>query len=254
MSHNPTPEMPFQFGRRQIVSYNQTAQPSYTWLPLRPEDFLAVEPEDEFAQGDRHDADVDVLRRTLRWQHRYSPMLTVLSGLPVRFPGLRAQLAPDILIVPDLAEPHRPRTHFDVAAEGARPTCIVEVTSPAFAHFDRNEKLALYAQAGVTEYFILDAGTPDDQPPVYRWYAYRLHDSAYQAIAPTAAGGFQSAVNRVGFDITADRRSYFLTDLRTGKMITPESAFEDRPAAVQADATTRARALAAQLGRTAGRE
>lgn len=253
VSEDRAPAAPFAYGRRQVISYNQTAQPSYGWLPLAPDDFLAVEPGDEFAEGDRHAADVHVLRRTLRWQHRYSPLLTVLGDLPVHFPGLNAfHPAPDLLIVPDLADRQRPRTHYDVAAEGAHPACIVEVTSPLFAHFDLVEKLALYAQAGVREYVILDAGAPDGQPPVYQWCAYTLRDGVYQPIPAAADGTLHSAVNRVGFGVAADRRGFFVTELRTGKVIVPDPGYEDHPRALEADAATRARALAAQLGRAAG--
>lgn len=57
---------------------------------------------------------------------------------------------PDILY---LTAEHRARARQTV--EGA-PDLIVEVTSPSSARLDRDEKLRLYAEAGVREYWIVD--------------------------------------------------------------------------------------------------
>lgn len=239
----------FPFGRRQVVTYNQTAQPSYSWHPLQPEDFLAAQPGDEFAHGPRHAADVDTLFRALRWHHRYSPLLTVLTGLPVTFPGIKARPAPDLLVVPNLTDAQRPRTQYDVSAEGSLPTFILEVTSPLFARVDLEDKLALYAQASVQEYFILDAHASDDQDPDYRWLAYKLDGAAYRPLPFAADGAVRSAVNRTGFTLSPDRRGFAVVDLRTGRTIIPDPSFDAPPAAVQSEAAARAHALAAQLSR-----
>ncbi|RIK39371.1 MAG: hypothetical protein DCC55_18285 [Chloroflexi bacterium] len=238
----------FYYGRRQIIRYDKTGQPSYTWLPLRPADFLDPQAGDEFEQGARHDADVRALRRTFRYLHRYNPATLVLSQIKLRWEQAdRAQPAPDLVVIPQASEPERVRTVFDVAAERARPRFVLEVTSPRFAELDLVDKLAVYAAAGVDEYFVVHATSPDGSDDVdYHILGYTLGDGGYVPLAP-AEQGLYSAVNRVWLALDAERRHVAVIDERTGAPVTPDPHYAEPSAAAQAEAASRAHSIAEQL-------
>lgn len=83
----------------------------------------------------------------------------------------RVLLAPIDVMLPDLASPVQPdvlvvlKANLDIIhrrVEGV-PDLVIEVLSPATARHDRTTKYRLYAEAGVTEYWIIDpeAGAAD---------------------------------------------------------------------------------------------
>ena len=70
------------------------------------------------------------------------------------------ELAPNIVVQPDvmvLLKPHLERA-TDKRIIGA-PDLVVEVASPSTAMYDRREKLDVYIQAGVPEYWIVEPAT-----------------------------------------------------------------------------------------------
>jgi colicin import membrane protein len=236
---------PYRYGRRQVVRYDKTGQPSYRWVPLEPADFLDPQNDDEFQQGPQHDLIVQRLRRRFHYLHRYNPTTLVISKLKVRWPGIEAAPAPDLAVIPQVSEPEQARTVFDVAVEGVAPHFVLEVTSPAFAHFDRVDKLALYAQAGVAEYFIVDlaSGAEDAAPHLD---GYRLVAGHYQPIEPDGAGRLLSTVNRLWLGLTPDL-DVLLIDERSGQPVEPEATYEEPTTAAPAEAAFRASSIAAQL-------
>jgi Uma2 family endonuclease len=245
-------------GRRQIVTHTTTAQPRYTTQDLTPADFLNPQPGDEFFHGDSHAALVAYLARCFRHLYRYSPIVAVLVGAKLIWddPTL-AQPAPDITVVANLTDPQRLRDRLDIAAEGARPRFILEVTSPALASLDLAEKVELYARAGVQEYFIVQPA-PDAQSTAATIIAYRLDQGVYQPLAPDTAGRVYSATNKVWF--TADTpqtgaspdshgaHGLRLVEERSGRTLIPPDDHDDEPsAAAQVDATLRAQSIASKL-------
>lgn len=239
----------FYYGRRQIIRYDKTGQPSYTWLPLRPADFLDPQEGDEFEQGARHDADVRALRRLFRYLHRYNPSTLVLSQVKVRWEDAGIpQPAPDLMVILQASEPDRPRPVFDVATEGAHPHFVLEVTSPRFAELDLIDKLAIYAAAGVDEYFVLHAAQrtessgADDQ-----LLGYTLTDGRYLAITPDSQGRLYSAVNRVWLALDTEQGPLTVIDERTGAPVTPDQHYDEPSTAAHAEAASRAHAIATQL-------
>lgn len=98
-------------------------------------------------------------------------------GFPLRdhlagYPGLMVfpipgniVLGPRTVVTPDLFVIPRPRS-IDVSwREVERPVLVAEVVEPATAARDRGIKRALYQQAGVPEYWIIDL----DSRVVERW-------------------------------------------------------------------------------------
>lgn len=236
---------PFRYGRRQIIRYDKTGQPNYRWAPLQPVDFLDPQSGDEFQHGPQHDQIVQRLRRRFRYLHRYNPTTLVISNLKVRWPGIEAAPAPDLAVIPQAPEPELARTQLDVAAEGVAPHFVLEVTSPAFAHFDRAEKLALYAQAGVVEYFIVDL-VADAEQSAPRLHGYRLEAGRYRPMMPDREGRLLSTINRVWLRLTADL-DVGLIDERNGQPVEPEATYEEPTSAAPAEAAFRANSIAAQL-------
>ncbi|MCC6169714.1 MAG: Uma2 family endonuclease [Caldilineaceae bacterium] len=252
LGHSPAPIV----GRRQIVTYNTTAQPSYTTRDLTPGDFLDPQPGDEFFHGDAHGVWVEYLARGLRHLYRYSPAVGVLVGTKIAWEDRSlAQPAPDLAVAAGLADPRRRRDLLDAAAEGTRPRFILEVTSPALAQIDLVDKVALYGRAGVQEYFIVQpAARPG--PAALSLLAYRLDQGVYTPVAPDAPGRFYSATNRIWFVVDlavaeaqpADpTHSLRLVEERTGRAITPPAGETEPDNAIQVDAALRAQSIAAKL-------
>jgi Uma2 family endonuclease len=242
----PSTDGDFVYGRRTLIRYDKTGQPIYTWQPLQPADFLAVRDGDEFVHPPAHDALVRRLRRTLRFRYRYNPATLVLSGVPIVWAETTlGQPAPDLAVVFAVAEPTQPRTVFAVAVEGVCPRLILEVTSPHFAEFDRVEKVRIYAQAGVEEYFILDVG--ESQNDEVNLLGYQLTAEGYKPLIPDARGWLHSGVLRcwLGRDFTTGE--IVLVDGRSGQPIVPDADFEDGLAEVRAAAAFRAHSIATQL-------
>ncbi len=227
-------------GRRQIVTYNTTGQPNYATQDLTPADFLDPQPGDEFFQGDAHGAMVDYLARCLRHLYRYNPFVGVLVGAKMVWddPTL-AQPMPDIAVVANLADPHRFRDRLDVAAEGTRPRCIFEVTSPQLAALDLVDKRDLYGCAQVQEYFIVE-------PTPLRITAYRLENGSYRPLAPDAQGRIYSATNKVWF-APDDAHGLALIEERTGHALVPPDDPGEPQTATQVDAAIRAQSIASKL-------
>jgi Uma2 family endonuclease len=237
------------YGRRQITRYDKTGQPIYTWLPLERADFLNPQEGDEFAHGPRHTTDLQMLRRALRFVHRFNPSTVVLSNLTIRWPqpDLPAP-APDLAVAFGVSQPRDGGYLFDVAAENAEVRFVLEITSPRLADIDLVDKRIIYARAGVEEYFIVHAveGVAASDA-YYSIYAYRLTDGVYAPILPDAEGHFLSAVNRLRFTLAERASSVLVIDDRTGQPVQPDPQYDEPIVVTEAEATFRAQSIASQL-------
>ncbi len=239
----------FTYGRRQIITYNRTAQPSYSYEPLTQADFLDPQPTDEFSHGPQHAADVALLLGIFRQHYRGNPVVTLLSNVKMIWDVAElAQPAPDLAVVIGLESLEHELTQFDVQGLGQRPRTIVEVVSPHFAQADLVEKLQIYAQGGVTEYFVIDSGERTDNSALhYQVLGYRLVKQSYEPIAPDADGRVYSKVNRLWLLPTADGASFTAISERTGQPIIPDADSLSNVTAARVEATFRATAIASQL-------
>jgi Uma2 family endonuclease len=238
----------FYYGRRQLIRYDKTGQPSYSYLPLALADFLNPQPGDDFAQGAEHKQAALRVYACLRQLHQHNPFLAVYRQLKLLAADPALQPAPDVMVIPNVVEPELSRSHFDVAIEDARPTCVIEVLSPRFAQLDRREKLAFYAQLGVSEYFLIDPGLRSDgNTGGYELTGYRLQRGGYVRNEPDEHGRLYSSVNRAWFALNALRDGFVVINEASGKPIEPEADVLERPSALAAQATFRANAIATQL-------
>lgn len=249
-SLHSTPEQdPFYYGRRQITTYNRTAQPSYSYEPLTQADFLDPQSTDTFVHGSRHDADLTYLHGIFRQHYRDNPLVTIFRTVKMVWDvaGL-AQPAPDLAVVIGLENWESESKHFDVEAMGQRPRFVLEIISPRFVEADLVTKLALYAQAGVQEYFIVDSGEREDQTTIqYTILGYRLVKQRYEPIPVESAGRVYSRANRLWLLPTAEHDGVTAISERTGQPIIPDSDSLTSVMAARAEATFRATSIAAQL-------
>ena len=108
---------------------------------------------------------------------------------------------------------------------------------------DNAAALALYARAGVPEYWIVDPPAQLGEAPQLQ--GFLLDNGAYRAAAPAADGRLESRACRVWFKAAAD--DVQVGDLRTGKPLPPPVEDDDPTLAAQAEASRRAQSIAGQL-------
>jgi len=212
----------FYYGYRTIITYDPSGKPIYSYKPLTLDDFLNPEEGDLFMQGSLHEDDTDALKSIFRYLYEDDPYTTVFSDLKILWgiEGL-AQPAPDVTVVPNVKEPHKPRPTFDVEREGTAPTFILEVVSPRYRQPDRESKVAIYEQAGVPEYFIIDSWLRGEQV-AYEVVGYRLQDGIYTEIQPNEQGWLFSEITQVWLGVTEEKDGYFVIDARTHQPILPD--------------------------------
>ncbi len=239
----------FYYGRRQVITYNKTAQPSHSYTPLTQADFLNPQPGDEFVHGPRHETDLRNLNGVFRYHYRGNPVVAVYSGIKMIWDVADiAQPAPDVAIVVGAESGETNLKEFDVQAMGQRPRFVLEIVAPRFVEADLVEKLQIYAQAGVQEYFIVDSGERMGKPVVdYTVIGYRLVKGTYQPIPPESDGRVYSKVNRLWLLPTAPRDGVTAISERTGQVIVPDADSLTSAVAARAEAAFRATAIASQL-------
>ena len=230
----------FYYGYRTIITYDPNGRPIYSYKPLTLDDFLNPEEGDLFMQGSLHEDDTDALKSIFRYLYEDDPHTTVFSDLKILWgiEGL-AQPAPDVMVVPNVKDPNKPRPTFDVEREGTAPTFILEVVSPRYRQPDRESKVAIYEQAGVKEYFIIDSWLRGEQV-TYEVVGYRLQDGIYTEIQPNEQNRLFSEITKVWLGITEGQDGYFVIDARTNQPILPDH-LRARVASAKAEAETAAR-------------
>lgn len=238
----------YLYGRRVHVTQNVTAQPTYNVRPLERDDFLNPVEGDDFVHGERHAADVARLAAQLRHHFRYNPATTVVEGAIIRWrmTGLAAPM-PDIALVDDLPDPSRRLATLDLESIQASVRAIFEVTSPLFADYDLRQKVEIYRQAGILEYWVIDTGIrPDHTQPDYQVFGWQLENGAYIPIDADADGRYHSAACRIWLRTTEDHQGFEIGDSRTDQPIEPGED-DARANTARAEASARAQSIADQL-------
>ncbi len=211
----------FYYGHRTVITYNAEGKEIYSDKPLTLDDFLNPEEGDHFMQGTLHHDDTGILTSIFRYIYRNDPSTAVFSDLKIVWgiEGL-AQPAPDVTVVPHVKNLNKPRPTFKVKLEGTLPTFILEIVSPRYRQPDREKKVAIYEQAGVKEYFIVDSWLQGDQV-AYEILGYRLQGDIYVEIHPDEDGWVFSEVNNVWLGVTETKTGFFVVDAETHEIILP---------------------------------
>jgi colicin import membrane protein len=204
----PGPDLPdpFRYGWRYVRVQGPDGTESFDQVPLTLEDVLHPETGDFIVQSDPHDDDLNYLKDVFKSRLADDPRAAVVSDCRVdwNLPGIRP-LGPDIAVFVDVKQ-HRPWVTLDVAAEGANPAMVVEVTSPDTRANDLEVKVDYYHRARVPLYVIADALQDDGEERHLRLIGYRHTRAGSRKIAPDARGWLWLGPVLLWLGVTRDRR------------------------------------------------
>jgi len=195
---------PFRYGWRFVLRPTPDNPRHLEQVPLTLEDVLHPEVGDFIVHNDRHETDRIYLTEVLRARLESSGVAIVLTDVRIAWdiPGLRAH-GPDVMVIPGIAERQNWST-FEVAAEGARPALIIEITSPETRENDLERKVEHYAQAGVAQYVIIDDMGGRSRERRLRLLDYRLADGRYVAHPMDADGRVHLVIAGLWLGIEGD--------------------------------------------------
>jgi hypothetical protein len=210
----PPPDAdPYRYGWRYVR--RTAADGTQTWeqVPLTLEDVLHPQEEDFIVNTSAHNRDRAYVRNVFSARRSRWPGAVVLCDVRVdlNIPGVRP-LGPDIAVFFGVRDSERVWSTFGVAAEGARPVLLVEITSPETRENDVGIKVEYYHRAGVPLYVIVDRPRPEG--PV-QLIGYRHTPQRYEPLAPDAEGRLPLAP--LGLLLGARGNRVVLYDAATGE-------------------------------------
>ncbi len=250
----PEPD-PYRYGWRYVRVVGPDGIETFDQVPLTLEDVLFPEEGDFIVQTEGHVGDVLYLRAVFKAQLAGDPTAKVTTDCRVdwNLPGVRP-LGPDLAVFFGVRPRRRTWATFNVAAEGARPALVVEVTSPETRKNDVGPKLKFYHRAKVPLYVIADATEHDDERSL-KLTAYRYAPRGYQKIAPDAQGRIDLEAVGLLLGVTRDPGSDLdrlaCYDPLTGKELGDYTALKQ--AHEQAEAVAREAKRQAQAARRQAR-
>jgi Uma2 family endonuclease len=179
-------------------------------VPLTLEDVLHPEPGDVIVQTDPHDSDSAYLKSVSKARLSHDQTAVVLSdcGVDFNLPGVK-HLVPDLALFFGVRR-QRAWSIFDVAAEGARPAMVVEVTSPDTRSNDLEIKVDYYHRAGVPLYVIADVSKGKDGDRRIALIGYERAPRKYKRVKPDKQGRIWLAPVRLWLGLTRDRVGGFV--------------------------------------------
>jgi len=242
------PNDPFRYGWRYVAREQTDGTTTYEQIPLTLEDVLHPRKEDYTRPDEEHTAWCNYLRTAFKYRLEHNPAVVVFKDMLFKWgmPGLKGH-GPDIAVVFGV-RPGR-RESFDVAAEGARPTLIVEITSPGTGNLDRQTKLEEYHLVGIPLYIIIDRQTVRRKRTL-RLLGYRHTPAGYESIMPNERGWLWLEPVRTWLGIAGDRPVCYS---EAGEPIGDynQSAVELSAAQARAEAAAAARIAAEQRAEVA---
>jgi colicin import membrane protein len=155
----PKPELdPYRYGWREVTVKSADGTETSDAVPLTEEDVLFPEVGDFIVQSTCHNSDVQYFGYVCEARLAGEPAAVVISDCLVdwNLRGVRP-LGPDIAVFFGVERVDEGWETFDVAAEGAEPALVVEVTSRSTRKNDLGPKVKFYQRAKVPFYLIADA-------------------------------------------------------------------------------------------------
>ncbi len=185
----PEPD-PFRYGWRHVKRIGPEGEVTLDEVPLSLEDVLFPEMGDFVVQTDAHDSDLNYLKDVFKARLAGQIRTVVVSDCRVDWNLLGVKpLGPDVAVFADV-ERHCDWATLDVAAEGARPLLVVEVTSRDTRQNDLGKKVDFYYRAGVPLYVIADVLEEDDFVRRLELIVYRHTADGFERIKPDERGWF----------------------------------------------------------------
>jgi Uma2 family endonuclease len=215
----------FYYGYRYDITYDDNGEEIFIMVPLTPDDFMDPQEGDMFMLGSQHSKDTFNLFSIFCYFYHHNPAITIFSQLKMLWDvaGI-SQPAPDIAVVPNVKEPDKPRSSFDVQQEGTQPTFVLEVVFPRYRPDDLQKKVAVYQRVGIEEYFIIDSGLRErtaNPKLAYEILGYRLQGGVYTRVQPNHQGWLYSQVNDLWLGVNEAKDAFFVIDGQTGAPILP---------------------------------
>jgi Uma2 family endonuclease len=245
----PPEQDPYRYGWRYVRVKRRDGTEAFDQVPLTLEDVLHPEVGDFIVETDSHDTDRAYLRNVFRARTAYDPQAVVLGNCRVdwNLSGVRP-LGPDIAVFLGVKRYVDWET-FDVAAEGASPVLVVEITSRATRKNDLGIKVELYHQAKVPLYVNADARGSGAKRRL-KLIGYQYAPKGYKPIAPDKNGRIYLESLRIWVGTKRDPRGGYdrlaCFDAETGKELGDYAAVLEAAALAleQARAEAQARAQA----------
>jgi Uma2 family endonuclease len=242
---------PFRYGWRYVRVRQADGTEAIEQVPLTPEDILFPEEDDFIVHTDFHAIDMTYLRVVFNARLAWNPRAVTVSDCRVdwNIPGVRP-LGPDVAMFLGI-ERRKNWATLDVAAEGARPLLVVEITSPSTRKNDLGIKVDFYHRARVPLYVIADANEHDDDSRRLELIAYEYAADGFQRVEPDERGWIWLAPVGVWLGVVRDPHGDFdrlaCFDAETGAEVgdyTAVSRALEEATAAQAQAEARAEAEA----------
>ncbi len=208
-------------------------------MPLTLENVLFPKVGDFIPNGVEHFDDLIYLRGVFECQLREDPSAKVLirCGVDWNLPGIRAA-CPDTVVFTGVRR-RIDWSIFDVAAEGAQPQLVVEVTVPWTRQLDLGPKLEIYHRAKVPFYLIADNPRWEERRPL-ELIGYRYARRAYRRVAPDQRGRIELEAVRLSVGLQWHPREGYQRlrcyDLETGREYGDDSEEAERRAVAEAEA------------------
>ncbi|MGP0068706.1 MAG: Uma2 family endonuclease [Isosphaeraceae bacterium] len=230
----------FDYGWRYVQKKRANGRVDWVMVPLTLEDVLHPQLEDHMSLTRSHILDCKYLHNVLEARVADDPHAVVLADVLVSWdiPKLKPH-SPDVAVILGVKKQKEWKT-FRVAAEGVRPSLIIEETSPKTRSTDLERKVKEYARAKVPHYVIADAVEGEGQRRELKLLSYRLVGRNYRLEPLDPQGrvwldcvGLWLAVT-INEQMGGDRLA--LIDPRTGQEIGDYTAISRRLEAAQAAA------------------
>lgn len=175
---------------------------------------------------------IEVLKDFYRGQNVYvsgNLLVYYVEGSPQKY------VVPDAFVAKGISP--RRRRIYKIWVEGKAPDVVIETTSRKTRRKDTVDKLQLYAQLGVGEYFLFDPHQEYLEPPLR---GYRLAGDGYEPIRPGKDGSLESLELGLRLEIDEDRLRFVRLD--TGqRLLTRDERAESEAQARQREAEARQR-------------
>jgi len=184
----PAEPNPFRFGWRYVQITRPDGTEEIDQVPLTLEDVLHPEVGDIIVESDPHDSDRGYLKAVSKTRLAHEPASVVLSDCQVDF-NIRGvkPLCPDLALFFGVRR-QIAWSSFNVAAEGARPVLVVEVTSPETRSNDIGIKVDYYRRGRVPWYVIADVTIEQGQQRRIELIQYHRVGRRYERVAPDDKG------------------------------------------------------------------
>jgi colicin import membrane protein len=195
----------YRYGWREVLVTARDGTETLKTVPLTEEDILFPLVGDFIEQTTRHNGDVGYLKSVAEVQLAGDPEAVVISDCLVdwNLRGLRP-LCPDVAVFFGVEhDPDEEWDMFNVAAEGAEPALVVEVTSRSTRRNDLGKKVTLYHRARVPFYLIADV-TDRGQKRRIKLIGRRYARRGYKDVKPDAQGRIYLEALRLFVGVTRD--------------------------------------------------